>query len=440
MRQLIPAVREGWMSHVAARVIGDLPGFFSVVDDDWHQDLVGFPVRLMDRGERGLLRVSPEAVVAFRYHDVLDLANQRDVGNMPVEVLAGQSSRRETGGGAHVAAGPAGTAGTERAMFRMLADQAFTHIPPLHRFTRHALSRQLLRRNLRPLEPLAEEIAAALAAGLAGRSGIDFGAHLARPYVARFWGDVIGLTPAESAEVCELMREMSPIFLLERTPAQTAAVDQAASRYTAIVDRAAARGFAAGDNQVITELAADLGAIEVDGKPGSVGSFLAANLFDGFHTVGVAVANALYVLLATGRYGELLRDPGLAPRAFQESLRIAPPLLLTHRYVLSDVVHDGVLLPAGTSVAMLWGSPNLDPEVFADPWRFRWDRAAQPLLTFGGGAHLCPGRTAARMLVETALTTFARLGLRWRLADGHAYQWQPASAMRELVSFPVELA
>jgi hypothetical protein len=44
------------------------------------------------------------------------------------------------------------------------------------------------------------------------------------------------------------------------------------------------------------------------------------------------------------------------------------------------------------------------------------------------------------MLVETALTTFARLGLRWRLADGHAYQWQPASAMRELVSFPVELA
>src|SRR5215467_5446551 len=270
------------MSHVAARGIGDLPGFFSVVDDDWHQDLIGFPVRLMDRGERGLLRVSPEAVVAFRYHDVLDLANRRDVGNMPVEVLAGRSSRRETGGGAQATAGPAGT---ERAMFRMLADQAFTHIPPLHRFTRHALSRQLLRRNLRQFEPLAGEIAASLAAGLAGRSGIDFGADLARPYVARFWGGVIGLTPAESAEVCGLMREMSPVFLLERTPAQTAAVDQAASRYTEIVTGAAERGLAAGDNQVIAEISADIRAIEVDGKPGSVGSYLAANLFDGFHTV-----------------------------------------------------------------------------------------------------------------------------------------------------------
>ena len=439
------------MSHAEARVIGDLPGFFSVVDDDWHRDLIGFPVRLMERGERGLLRVSPEAVVAFRYRDVLDLANQRDVGNMPVDVLAGQSARRETGD-AQAAGGPAGKAGsdsasgaggavgTQRAMFRMLADQAFTHNPPLHRFTRHALSRQLLRRSLRQFEPLAGETAASLAAGLAGRSGIDFGADLARPYVARFWGDVIGLTPAESAEVCGLMREMSPVFLLERTPAQTAAVDQAASRYTEIVTGAAERGLAAGDNQVIAEMSADIRAIEVDGKPGSVGSYLAANLFDGFHTVGVAVANALYVLLATDHYGELLRDPDLAPRAFQESLRIAPPLLLTHRYVLGDVVHDGVLLPAGTSVAMLWGSPNLDPEAFADPWRFRWDRPAQPLLTFGGGAHLCPGRTAARMLVETALTTFARLGLRWRLADGHPYQWQPASAMRELVSFPVELA
>jgi hypothetical protein len=44
------------------------------------------------------------------------------------------------------------------------------------------------------------------------------------------------------------------------------------------------------------------------------------------------------------------------------------------------------------------------------------------------------------MLTETALETFARLGLRWRLADGHEYRWQPASAMRELVSFPAVLA
>jgi hypothetical protein len=106
------------VSTTAVRAIGDLPGFFSVVDDDRHLDLLGFPARLMDRGERGLLRVSPTAVVAFRYRDVLDLANLRDVGNMPVDVLAGQSARRETGGGE--AGGEPG--GAQRAVFLMLAD------------------------------------------------------------------------------------------------------------------------------------------------------------------------------------------------------------------------------------------------------------------------------------------------------------------------------
>ena len=107
----------------ALKQVGVVTGFFSVVDVDWHRDLIGCPVRLMERGERGLLRVSPGAVVAFRYRDVLDLANLRDVGNMPADVLAGQSARRETGG-AQKAAGPdgadrpSGPDGAQRAMLR----------------------------------------------------------------------------------------------------------------------------------------------------------------------------------------------------------------------------------------------------------------------------------------------------------------------------------
>lgn len=167
---------------------------------------------------------------------------------------------------------------------------------------------------------------------------------------------------------------------------------------------------------------------------------MAANLFDAFHTVGVAISNALYVLLAAGRYQDMLADPALVARAFGEALRIAPPLLLTHRYTLDDVVYDGLLLPAGTAIAMLWGSPGFDPAYYDDPWQFRWDREPRILFTFGGGPHLCPGRSAAHVLVEHVLRTFVERGINWQLADGHSYRWQPASAMRELVEFPVRVS
>jgi len=418
------------------RGVTDLPDFFAHVEEGWHVDLIQTGCKLMQSPELGLLRVSPEVVVAFRYHDVKELSGNREVGNMPIEVLTGQSTRRESGDDGSRIKAPGGV---DRAFFKMLADQAFTHNPPLHKLTRRMLSRQILRHNLQRLEPLAAEITSSLLDGLTGRGEIDFGADVARPFVARFWGGVIGLTAEESAEVADLMRDLDLIFGLQRSPGDAAIIDRAADRYVEIVTDCVDRGLSAGGNSFIEEMASDLAGIDVDGKPESLGSYVAANLFDGFHTVGVAVSNALYVLLAAGRYEDLLRDPGLVPRAFGESLRIAPPLLLTHRYLLADVVHDGVLLPAGTAIAMLWGGPGFDPGVFADPWQFRWDRNQRVLFTFGGGPHLCPGRTAAHILVDHSLRAFVDRGMQWRLADGHRYQWQPASAMRELVNFPVEV-
>ncbi len=230
--------------------IAGLPDFFALVGDGWHLDLMDTACKLMETPEPGLLRVSPEVVVAFRYHDVKELSVTRDAGNMPIEVLTGQSTRRQNGGARRCercrrcgGAGGAGDAASEpaaeqRAFFTMLADQAFTHNPPLHKLTRRMLSRQLLRNNLQRLRPLAAGITTSLLAGIRSRSAIDFGADIARPYVARFWGDVLGLTLDESAEVGALMRDLDLIFQLQRTPEDSAVIDRAAGRYVEIVTSA----------------------------------------------------------------------------------------------------------------------------------------------------------------------------------------------------------
>ena len=415
--------------------ITDLPDFFSMVDYGWHLDLVATPCRLMERQELGLLRVSDNTVVAFRYRDVKALSIAREAGNMPIEALAEQSGRREAGGRSQ-----AGAARTDEqpAFFRMLADQAFTHNPPLHEFTRRMLARQFLLHNVHRFEPIATAAISSLLASLEGRTEIEFAAEVARRYVASFWGDILGMTAEEMAEVAELMRDMSRIFQLERLGDDSAAVNRATQRYVELVTRSVDRSLVDGGNRLIEEMASDLAAMEVEGKPTSLGSYVAANLFDGFHTAGVAVCNALFVLLATSRYEDLQRDPSLTSKASEEALRIAPPLLLTHRYTLSDIVHDGVLLPAGTAIAMLWGGANLDQDVFPDPWAFRLDRDQPLRFTFGGGPHLCPGRNAARMLVNHALNALVACRIELRLVAGHDYGWTPASAMRELVDFPIE--
>ena len=71
------------------RGITDLPDFFAQVEDGWQLDLIDTACKLMQAPELGLLRVSPEVVVAFRYHDVKELSVIREVGNMPIEVLTG---------------------------------------------------------------------------------------------------------------------------------------------------------------------------------------------------------------------------------------------------------------------------------------------------------------------------------------------------------------
>lgn len=350
------------------RRIGDLPDFFARVDDGWHLDLLETGRMLMRTPGPGLVRVSPDLVVAFRYDDVRELAVIKDVGNMPIDVITGQSRRRQTG---RADPGASEAIGERPPFFRMLGDQAFTHNPPLHQLTRRMLSRQILRRNMQRREPLAAEISSSLLDDIRGRGELDFADEVARPFTARFWGGVLGLTDGECREVEALMRDLALIFPLERSPGDSDLIDRAAERYVKIVTCCVDRELAAGGNALIQDTAADLAVIDAEGKPESLSSYVAANLFDAFHTVGVAISNALYVLLAAGRYQDMPANPALVAKAFSEALRIAPPLLLTHRYTLADVEYDGLLLPAGTAIAMLWGSPS------------RWYSARQPVQTDG---------------------------------------------------------
>ena len=54
-------------------------------------------------------------------------------------------------------------------------------------------------------------------------------------------------------------------------------------------------------------------------------------------------------------------------------------------------------------LAMLWGAGNYDPAIHQSPERYDIHRVVKPLLTFGTGTQLCPGRNLVSMMSATVL-------------------------------------
>lgn len=94
----------------------------------------------------------------------------------------------------------------------------------------------------------------------------------------------------------------------------------------------------------------------------------------------------------------LLADPGLIPGAVEELLRLICPVQGLARTVTIDVAIEGVTVPAGKKVFLLYASANRDPREFGrDADACDVTRPIAHHLSFGSGAHHCLGAAAARL-------------------------------------------
>jgi len=88
-------------------------------------------------------------------------------------------------------------------------------------------------------------------------------------------------------------------------------------------------------------------------------------------------------------------------------------------------------------VALLFGSANHDPTVFADPGRLDLARADNPHVTFGAGIHFCLGAPLARLELEVSFATLLRRAPTMALVEEP--RWKPGYIIRGLESLDVTL-
>jgi cytochrome P450 len=94
----------------------------------------------------------------------------------------------------------------------------------------------------------------------------------------------------------------------------------------------------------------------------------------------------------------LIDDPeALLPRAAEEFVRWATPVLTFRRTATRDCEIAGHPIAEGDKVVLFYHSGNRDESVFDDPWRFDVRREPNHHLGFGGGGpHYCLGASLAR--------------------------------------------
>ncbi|MFI6483914.1 cytochrome P450 [Nonomuraea sp. NPDC050663] len=267
--------------------------------------------------------------------------------------------------------------------------------PPVHTRLRRLVSRAFTPRMVESLRPRVRKTAESLVDSFVAKGGGDLIAEVAEPLPVTVIADMLGIPESDrhllrpwSADICG-MYELNPSIEAQHTAVRAA---QEFGDY--LRERAADPG----DDNLIAALAA-IDELTMDELVGTCVLLLNAG-----HEATVNVTgNGWWALFRNpAELARLREDPGLLPTAVEELMRWDTPLQMFERWVLDDIEVGGVAIPKGVEVALLFGSANRDPEVFAEPDRLDVGRADNPHISFGAGIHFCLGAPLARIeLIES---------------------------------------
>jgi cytochrome P450 len=285
------------------------------------------------------------------------------------------------------------------------SDQITTFDPPKHRAHRGLLMRLLTPKRLRENEDFMWRRADRQIDTFIGKGSCEFISDYAGPFTLYVIADLLGVPDADHEWFRqELQGEPRPGQALGSTGAETMAhtpLKFLYDRFTGYIEERRRQPR----QDVLTGLAT---ATFPDGSLPEVIDVVrvAANLFSAGQETTVRLLGASLQLIGERPdLQQLLRqDRSRIPEFVEECLRIESPVKGDFRLSRRSATVGGVDVPAGTTLMVLNGAANRDPRRFDEPGEFLLDRPnAREHLTFGRGAHACPGGPLARAEARISL-------------------------------------
>ncbi|MEU2265671.1 cytochrome P450 [Streptomyces olindensis] len=305
----------------------------------------------------------------------------------------------------------------EHEPFHTLNDHGMLDLePPDHTRIRRLVSKAFTPRTVERLKPYVRGLADELAAALVEAGGGDLLKDVAEPLPVAVIAEMLGIPESDraplrpwSADICG-MYELNPS---EETAAKAVRASVEFSDY--LRELIAARRKEPGEDLVSGLIAAhDEGDRLTEQEMISTCVLL---LNAGHEATVNATVNGWYALFRNPSQLELLRaDHSLIPSAIEELMRYDTPLQLFERWVLDEIEIAGTTIPRGAEIAMLFGSANHDPTVFADPSALDLTRADNPHISFSAGIHYCIGAPLARIELTASMGALLEKAPTLRLA------------------------
>jgi cytochrome P450 len=299
--------------------------------------------------------------------------------------------------------------------------------PPRHTAVRRVIVTAMTPKVVHAAESFITDTAAALLRDCT--SDVD----LVRDYTTvlpnRVTVHLLGLDPTDADQLAQWAKGLmeSSFPAMNRTE-RGVGFANAFPEFAGYIDARIAERRAAPGDDVLSRLAT----LDVDGAPlppEQVRALMRNLITGGLTTTSQLLGNLLFAVLTDEELDtRLRRDADALTTAIEESLRLAPPILFLARGCTEPTEVGGCPVHAGQRVIIGAASANRDAEVFDDADTFSVDRKnAEQHLTFGYGAHVCPGATLARVVARIGVEAFfARFSPgSVRLIDGFEFEQVP---------------
>ncbi|GCB47339.1 cytochrome P450 [Streptomyces sp. NL15-2K] len=293
----------------------------------------------------------------------------------------------------------------EHEPFHTLNDHGMLDLePPDHTRIRRLVSKAFTPRTVEQLKPYVHGLANDLVAALVEAGGGDLLTDVAEPLPVAVIAEMLGIPESDRAPLRPWSADICGMYELNPSQEVAARAVRASVEFSEYLkELIAERRKKPGEDLISGLIAAhDEGDRLTEQEMISTCVLL---LNAGHEATVNATVNGWWALFRNpGQLASLRADHSLIPSAVEELMRYDTPLQLFERWVLDEIEIDGTTIPRGAEIAMLFGSANHDPEVFADPRRLDLTREDNPHISFSAGIHYCIGAPLARIELAASMT------------------------------------